>query len=168
MLQEACVSKSESCICDIHATLNHVLYLQQTLPKSDFERKIQNLTCFYFKRLPKYFYVEAWRQRVRKQNQKPKGIDDTVSKVIKWDWIRNKRSLLSFFGNEDDLDNDKEFEDPEMYSNDEHFEKMYKGNDNVFRQKNRSKRTPADMKELALELKNLPPLRPAKVRQKFI
>lgn len=135
------------------------------MPKSDFEREIQNLTCFYFKRLPKYFYVETWRQRVKKQNQKSKGIDDTIPKNMKWDWIRNKRSLLSIVDNEEKyFDNDKEFEDPDIYSNDEYFEKMYKGKDNVFKRKKRMKRTPADMRELTLELKNLPPLRPAKVR----
>lgn len=169
MLQEVCDPKSESCVCDLHATLNHVVYLRQTLPTSDFEREIQNLTCYYYKRLPKHFYVDTWRQRVKKQNKKSKGIDDTIPKAIEWDWIRNKRSLLSKFDNEETyFDNDKEFEDPDEYSNDEYFEKMYKGKDNVFKRKKRTKRTTADLRELTLELKNLPPLKPDKVRYRFI
>lgn len=166
MLQEACESEFGKCICDIHATLDHVLTLRQTLPTSDFEKEIQNLTCFNFTRLPKYFYVDTWRQRVKNQNIKLKGIDETVPKATKWDWIRRKRSLLSTSEDEGNyFENDNDFEDPDMYSNDEYFEKMYKGKDNVFKRKKRLKRTPTDMKELASELKDLPPLKPAKVRQ---
>ncbi|KAJ2938395.1 hypothetical protein O0L34_g13320 [Tuta absoluta] len=110
-----------------------------------------------------------------------------LQKNLKWDWIRRKRSLLSLNYDADDyvFEQDNHYESDTLphrnkyvikkpkktikknynisfkKNKEEGFEKLYKGQDNVYRVvKRRAKRTVGDMKEIAHGLRNLPPLQP--------
>lgn len=121
LFQEACDPVTVSqCICDLKATFDHILEVQRTISKSDFENYVRNVTCYRYKRTPEYFLLLHRKRGLYKKRQNPSfeniysvtEVEQDNSKAtkssLKWNWIRNKRSLLSF--NDDKHVHDEDFE----------------------------------------------------------
>ncbi|XP_049882466.1 uncharacterized protein LOC126378316 [Pectinophora gossypiella] len=190
---QACDSTTEFCLCDLQATSNHIVDVRRTLPRRDFEHYVRNITCYRYKKPPDYFFIEPWKKVRRRNDLRISEQDSQSIKSIKWDWIRNKRSLLSTDNIDDDelgivddayddTDSANDFKAKDGFNviklvgdtgdgdgDESSFERLYKGEDNVYRKKKkkRRKRTVEDMKELILGLKNLPPLKPV-LNQVFV
>lgn len=88
MFQEAVDSKPDKLICNIDDAFKYVLEEHKILPLKEFEDMIANLQCPKYKRAPRYFVINTGVPKKNKQKENAKS-------NLKWDWIRNKRSLLN-------------------------------------------------------------------------
>ncbi|XP_028157045.1 uncharacterized protein LOC114350432 [Ostrinia furnacalis] len=89
-------------VCDIDSTFKRVQEMLKSLPRKEVEQYIANKTCDKFKKLPNYFLIEIAHRKRRKKMKKYEEITSTEH-ILKWDWIRNKRSI-----NYDEIEKDNE------------------------------------------------------------
>ncbi|XP_063835625.1 uncharacterized protein LOC135084814 [Ostrinia nubilalis] len=79
-------------VCDIDSTFKRVQEMLKSLPRKEVEQYIANKTCDKFKKLPNYFLIEIAHRKRRKKMKKYEERTST-ERALKWDWIRNKRSI---------------------------------------------------------------------------
>ncbi|CAB3241551.1 unnamed protein product [Arctia plantaginis] len=124
---------SSRTICDIQATYDHVTRRRQELTATAFDAYVKDIPCYKYKRLQRSFLT------TRK------------TKIPKWDWIRNKRSVLRF-------DKCKKSDNVNQYC--DKFEMFVKDGDGIYRIIERRKRDTG--RSIKKQLRRLPPLKPGK------
>ncbi|XP_045764391.1 uncharacterized protein LOC123866757 [Maniola jurtina] len=82
-------------ICDIAATINHVEKMHDSMPKEDFEQYVKSLSCHKYKNMPRYISIKYNTiTKHTKYHRKRKTCRKDYKNILKWDWIRDKRSLI--------------------------------------------------------------------------
>lgn len=138
LFQEASrLHPSSRTVCDIQATFDHVTQHRQEFTASSFETYIKDVPCYKYKRLPRSFLITR------------------RTKIPKWDWIRNKRSVLQ----RRRYNKYKKNDNVDQYC--EKFEMFVKDVDGIYRIMERSKRDTS--RSIKTQLRRLAPLRPGRV-----
>ncbi|XP_013176827.1 PREDICTED: uncharacterized protein LOC106124567 isoform X3 [Papilio xuthus] len=163
-------------LCDIDATIIHVIDMYKKLPAAAFRSFVKNITCYAYKELPQIFQIRDTTKTKKSRHGNEQG-----SKIWRWNWVRGKRSTenddnFADISNRNDVDYDYIDDDNNniveskypsekiqyVLGNDkEDYDKLYLGTDGVYRgrENERRKRKTIDMTSVVNGLTNLPPLR---------
>ncbi|XP_045538626.1 uncharacterized protein LOC106715561 [Papilio machaon] len=162
-------------ICDIDATIIHVIDMYKKLPTAAFRSFVKNITCYAYKDIPQIFQIRDTTKTKKSRHGNEQG-----SKIWRWNWVRGKRSTeddenFADISYRNDVDYDYTDDDNNIVEskypvekiqyvlgNDkEDYDKLYLGTDGVYRgrENERRKRKTIDMTSVVNGLTNLPPLR---------
>ncbi|XP_013136056.1 PREDICTED: uncharacterized protein LOC106101380 isoform X2 [Papilio polytes] len=160
-------------LCDIDATIIHVIDMYKKLPATSFRTFVKNITCYAYKNLPSIFQLRDTTKTKKSRHGNEQG-----SKIWRWNWVRGKRSTKNNFADipyRNDVDYDYIDDDNKrmeskypvekiqyiLGNNKEDYDKLYLGADGVYRgrENERRKRKTIDMTSVVNGLTNLPPLR---------
>nr|XP_034824829.1 LOW QUALITY PROTEIN: uncharacterized protein LOC117982575 [Maniola hyperantus] len=104
-------------VCDIAATINHVEKMHHSMPKKDLEQYVKSLSCHKYKNMPRLISIKYKTKKHTKYRRKCKPCKNDYKNLLKWDWIRDKRSLIvDDTRNElDDYEDNEKFNDTELH-----------------------------------------------------
>ncbi|CAH2253585.1 jg16503 [Pararge aegeria aegeria] len=94
LLEKNTEADDQTRVCDISATIDHVVDMHDIMPNQDFEQYIKSMSCEQYKSIPNYICVHYNRNRLKKYSNHRKCKKEKKDKVTKWNWIRDKRSLI--------------------------------------------------------------------------
>lgn len=143
-------------ICDLHATYRHLPALQAQLLTS-FEKHAKNLSCYEYKKSPRYFVIDSRQHETSHHNIRKKSSKNAFA----WNWIRDKRYAETC---DDDVPLKKEDGDTKprapsgsvnvVLDDSDDYERFYKGKYGIYELNERRKRTVST----SSWMKTLPPL----------